>query len=138
MTSLTQKQIEEETRLKETIENAILVAFSKIQPFSFCAIENKNMQDVQEALVVFKKLLVGNGNVEDGLMWKQQQNIAAIVALREEMLTKKDMEARVDPFTKFVKYAVDKVLPPLITTGIIALIGFLFMVNQHIILVKAP
>jgi hypothetical protein len=138
MAPLTQKQIDEEERLLRTIENAVSVAISKTQPFPFCVAEKQYNDEVREAIIAIKKLLVGNGNPQEGLVWKAQQNAMAISSLREEMLTKKDLEAKKDPFIIFVKFAVDKILPPLITTGIIAFITFLIAVNNNLILVKGP
>lgn len=136
---MTPRQIQiDEDRLQKTIENAVALAFSEAKPFSFCAIEANTITDIKEALKTFKLLLVGNGDIEHGLVWKQQKNSDDLENLRKEMLTKKDLEARIDPFSRVVRYTVDKILPSLITTAIFAFIAFLIALNQNLILVKGP
>jgi len=138
MAALTQKQINEETRLTKVIEDAISVAFSRIQSFPFCDIEKNRSDDLENAVLMLKKIVIGNGDVENGLVWKQRQTVSNINALREEMLTKKDLDIRSDPFTGVIKYIVDKILPSLITTVILALVGFWIAVSKNLVLVKGP
>ena len=138
MAALTQKQINEETRLTKVIEDAISVAFSRIQSFPFCDIQKNRSDDLENAVLMLKKIVIGNGDVENGLVWKQRQTVSNINALREEMLTKKDLDIRSDPFTGVIKYIVDKILPSLITTVILALVGFWIAVSKNLVLVKGP
>ena len=90
MTLLSQKQIDKEERLTRTIENAIFVAFSKTQP-----IYELDAHRIEEVIELSKKLsliLVGNGNPENGLVFKMAQTQIEVVRLTELAKTRSARE----------------------------------------------
>ena len=90
MTPLSQKQIKEEERLTRTIENAISVAFSKIQPTY--ELDVHRIAEVEELSRKLSVIIVGNGKPENGLVFRVAQTQIEVVRLAELAKTRSARE----------------------------------------------
>ena len=90
MTPLSQKQLDEKERLTRTIENAISVAFSKIQPTY--ELDVHRIAEVEELSKKLSLILAGNGNPESGLVFKMAQTRTEVAHLTELAKTRSARE----------------------------------------------
>jgi len=90
MTPLSQKQIDKEECLTRTIENAISVAFSKIQ--LTYELDVHRIAEVEELSKKLSLILAGNGKPENGLVFKVMQTQIEVVRLTELAKTRSARE----------------------------------------------
>ena len=90
MTPLSQKQLDERERLTRTIENAISVAFSKIQPTY--ELDVHRIAEVEKLSKKLSIILAGNGNPESGLVFKMAQTQTEVTHLTELAKTRSARE----------------------------------------------
>jgi len=90
MTPLSQKQLNEKERLTRTIENAISVAFSKIQPTY--ELDTHRIEEIEELSRKLSVIIIGNGNPESGLVFKMAQTRTEVARLAELAKTRSARE----------------------------------------------
>lgn len=99
-----------------------------------CKIESARLSNIEGILQKLSILVVGNGHIEDSLLWKQAQAEKSIDKLTEILERRKsDNVAAEDRFTILMRYLADKVLPSIITSAVIGLIALIYAIQQHII-----
>ena len=145
---LTQQEREDEQRIMQLIRDTVRVAIAEAPIFPFCQLEKEHISQMENAissieatLGVFKKIVVGNGNPEDGLVWKQKQLELDLARISRQNVTRAEIENEIrdrSPFSKFTKYMADKILPGILVNVILLLFAFLYAVNQHLIVTKLP
>lgn len=107
---------------KKMIEDAVRLAIAEMPSLPICQIENAHIKQLDEALDKVTKLLTGNGDPKSGIIFR----LAVIEASYNKP---KDLTSS----EKLLIFFVDKILPNLIVTGLLALIAFLFALNKHLI-----
>lgn len=121
---------EEKEEIKQMIEDSITSTLHRTT-LPICAIESNKMETLETIVRQLKEIVVGNGHVEGSLLWESKQAKQEIEGIKK-LIERRGKER--DAFSNFVHYLTDKVLPPLLTTGILGLIAYLWAINQHIIL----
>lgn len=135
---------EERDEIRQMIEDAVASTLNH-STLPICQVESKRMEVLEKMMTRLNEIVVGNGHVEDSLLWISRQTRQELEAVKKlDDQRSKELEAvkkmtdrrgkERDGFSNFVHYLTDKILPSLITTGILAFIAYLLTINQHIIL----
>jgi hypothetical protein len=129
-----QSQLVDEEHLRVIIEDAIASFATKMDTMPYCKMRAEKSAKIEEAVLALKKIVIGNGEPQDSLLWRQKQSEIDINKLRFDLM---DRSKAKDGFDKTITYFTDKILPSLVTSFILGLIAFLFALQQHLI-VKLP
>jgi hypothetical protein len=99
-----------------------------------CKIESARLTNIESVLQKLSILVVGNGHIEDSLLWKQAQTEKSVSKLTEILDRRNaDRVASEDRFTILMRYLADKILPSIITSAVIGLIALIYAIQQHLI-----
>ena len=107
---------------RDEMKEVVREALSELPALPRCVIEDAKLSRIENAVEKLTIIILGNGHPEEGMLYK-------LNALE-------DKKKELDPGQKFLNYITDKVLPSLITTGILALIAFEWALSQHLVLSK--
>lgn len=133
---------EEREEIKQMIEDAVTNTLNR-STLPICQVESKRMETLEKMMTRLNEIVVGNGHVEDSLLWFSRQAKQELEALKKmDEQRGKDLETvkkiadrrgkERDWFSTFVYYLTDKILPSLITTGIIAFIAWQWALSHAV------
>jgi hypothetical protein len=109
---------EERDEIRQMIEDAVASTLNR-STLPICQVESKRMETLEKMMTRLNEIVVGNGHVEDSLLWISRQNRQELEAVKK-IADRRGKER--DNFSIFIYYLTDKILPSLITTGILAFI----------------
>lgn len=121
---------EERLELKRIIAETVADTVGKSES-PLCKIEGMRMNQLETIVQKLSIVVIGNGHVEDSLLWKENkntENIAKITQLLERR--KLNDEGERDQFKSLIRYLTDKILPSLITTAILGFIAYEVAVSK--------
>lgn len=121
---------EEKEEIKQMIEDSITSTLHRTT-LPICTIESNKMETLETIVRQLKEIVVGNGHVEGSLLWESKQSKQEIEGIKK-LIERRGKER--DPFSIFVYYLTDKILPTLITTGLLAFIAYQYALSQHIVI----
>lgn len=110
---------------RKMVEDAVRLAIAELPSLPSCQIEAARIAQINEALDKITRLLIGNGDPKTGIVFR-------LAVIEESYRKPKDMEIG----DKIVMFFVDKILPNLIVTGILAFFTLEWALSQHLILVS--
>jgi len=111
---------DEREEVRHIIEDTLAAQLHK-STLPVCQIEGAKVDALRDIVLDLKKMVVGNGDITGSMLWKQEQHDERLKILGD-ILERRVKEK--SPFEKTVFYVVDKILPSLLTTSILAFIGY--------------
>lgn len=118
--------------IKHLVEEGVKGALAEMNLTHPYEAEKARIDKLEGILEKLSILIVGNGHVEGSLVWRQTQTEQLTTRLAS-ILDNSKLQTPPDKFSAFIRYFTDKILPPIITTGILSLFALIYAIQQHII-----